>query len=249
VTDSAEVSIDAACAAANLVANNCAKEDLPLVVVFHGGGEPVLSWRLVDALQPELRRIAEAHRIPLFRYIATNGVMSAQRAHWLARSFDLVGLSIDGPSEIQLVQRPYRNSNRDSTLIILRTARILQEAGVPVHVRVTLTAESAFYQMEICRYLCQNISPSAISVAAGARMHPCKFGKHNWMVSSNPFLKRVLKRAATRLIGGFPGQGWQKYMGLIAIFFGRFCNWRLMILYLHVSRMVPSPKYMNMAWR
>jgi sulfatase maturation enzyme AslB (radical SAM superfamily) len=164
VTDFAEVSVDTACVAANLVANNCAEENLPLVVVFHGGGEPVLSWRLVDALQPELRRIADAHGIPLFRYIATNGVMSEQRAHWLARSFDLVGLSIDGPPEIQLVQRPYRNSNQDNTLIILRTARILREAGVPVHIRVTLTAESALQQMEICQYLCKNISPSAISV-------------------------------------------------------------------------------------
>lgn len=163
-TDAAEVSKGAACASANLVAKNCARKGLPLVVVFHGGGEPVLSWRLIDALQPELRRIADAHGISLFRYIATNGVMSEQRARWLARSFDLVGLSVDGPPDIQSRQRPHRRSGRDGIDLILRTARILREADVPVHVRVTLTAGSALRQVEICRYLCENLSPRAISV-------------------------------------------------------------------------------------
>lgn len=164
VMEAVEVSMDAACVAASLVAKNCARKGLPLVVVFHGGGEPVLSWRLIDALQPELRRIADAHGISLFRYIATNGVMSEQRARWLAGSFDLVGLSVDGPPDIQSKQRPHRRSGRDDLDLILRTARILREADIPVHVRVTLTAGSALRQVEICRYLCENFSPRAISV-------------------------------------------------------------------------------------
>ncbi|HLO30572.1 MAG TPA: radical SAM protein, partial [Anaerolineales bacterium] len=162
--DSAEISIDAIYAAASLVAKNCAEKNLPLVIVFHGGGEPVLSWRLIDRVQPELHRLADFHGIPLFRYLATNGVMSEQRAHWLAHSFDLVGLSIDGPPDIQTHQRPLRHPGGNSIPIILRTARILQESGCPVHVRVTLTAESASRQAEICLYLCENISPRSISV-------------------------------------------------------------------------------------
>jgi sulfatase maturation enzyme AslB (radical SAM superfamily) len=163
-TDLAEISTTAIHAAARVVAQNCADKSLPLVVVFHGGGEPVLSWRLIDSLQPELHQLAASHEIPLFRYISTNGVMSEQRALWLAHSFELVGLSIDGPPDIQKFQRPLRHNAGNSTSAILRTAQILRESGCPVHVRVTLTAWSASRQVEICQYLCENLAPHSISV-------------------------------------------------------------------------------------
>jgi sulfatase maturation enzyme AslB (radical SAM superfamily) len=163
-TDPAEISVGAIRTAAGLVAQNCSEKNLPMVVVFHGGGEPVLSWRLIDRLQPELHQLAAIHKIPLFRYISTNGVMSEQRAHWLAHSFELVGISIDGPPGIQGYQRPLRHNGGGSTSAILRTARILKESGCPVHVRVTLTAWSALRQVEICQYLCDNFSPRSISV-------------------------------------------------------------------------------------
>jgi sulfatase maturation enzyme AslB (radical SAM superfamily) len=162
--DPAEISVDAVLAMAELVAKNCARENLSLVTVFHGGGEPVLSWRLIDKIQPGLLRLANMYEVRLLRYIATNGVMSAQRAHWLAHSFDLVGLSIDGPSDIQAFQRPLRRTKGDGITAILRTAHILKESGIPVQVRVTLSARNAARQVEICRYLCENISPRSVSV-------------------------------------------------------------------------------------
>lgn len=162
--DFSELSMDAVRAGVNLAAKNCAEKNLPLTVVFHGGGEPVLSWRLIEALQPELRKAADAYGIPLFRYIATNGVMTEERARWLARSVDLAGISMDGPPDLQSVQRPFRGSGGDATSIILRTARILRENGVPLHVRVTLTGASALRQAEICRYLCENVFPRVVGV-------------------------------------------------------------------------------------
>lgn len=173
--DSGELSINGVLASAKLVAKHCANRDLPLVVVFHGGGEPILSWRLIDRLQVELRRLANMCGIPLLRYVATHGVMTEQRARWLAHSFDLVGLSIDGPPDIQSLQRPLRRAGGESTPAILRTARILHEYGTPVRARVTLTSQSVSRQFEICRYLCENIFPSSISVEPvfhGGRAHP-----------------------------------------------------------------------------
>jgi sulfatase maturation enzyme AslB (radical SAM superfamily) len=221
VTDPAEVSVEAVCAAAKLVAKNCAGKNLPLVVVFHGGGEPVLSWRLIDTLQPELRRIADAHGLTLFRYIATNGVMTEQRARWLARSFDLVGLSIDGPSDIQSVQRPYRNSDGDNTIVILRTARILREAGTPVHVRVTLTSRSALRQAEICRYLCDNISPRAVSV------EPVYLGGHadaSMLIQEEHLEGFVASYFEARTEAHFHGVDWQMSGARLADVHGPYCN-------------------------
>ena len=232
VTEPAEISVEAARAAANLVAKNCAEKNLPLVVVFHGGGEPVLSWRLIDTLQPELRRIADAHKLSLFRYIATNGVMTEQRARWLARSFDLVGLSIDGPTDIQLAQRPYRNSDRDTTVVILRTARILREAGVPVHVRVTLTARSATRQAEICRYLCENISPRAISV------EPVYLGGRadaSMLIQEEHLEGFAASYFEARTEAQFHGVNWQMSEARLAEVHGPYCN-----IFRHVLQLTPD---------
>jgi sulfatase maturation enzyme AslB (radical SAM superfamily) len=170
-----QLSVPAIQAAAKIVAANCARHTQPFTVVFHGGGEPVLSWEIIDQVQPYLQELAAQKGIPLFRYIATNGVMSAERARWLAESFDLVGLSCDGSPEIQSVQRPMRGAHAESTPILERTARILKKAGKPVHVRVTITAATVDQQAAICRYICETLTPQEIHVEPvyqNARAHP-----------------------------------------------------------------------------
>ena len=160
-----ELSLQAIQSAAEIVATNAARYHQPLTVVFHGGGEPVLSWRLINKIQPALAKLAERNSISLLRYITTNGVMSESRARWLAKSFDLIEISCDGPLEIQTAQRPMHGlSPKNSLPIIERTARILHEAGKPVHVRVTLTASTVSQQPEICQYLCENLNPQEIYV-------------------------------------------------------------------------------------
>ena len=159
-----QLSISAIQTAAKIVAANCAHHSQPFTVVFHGGGEPVLSWELIDQVQPFLKALAAQKGIPLFRYIATNGVMSAERARWLARSFDLIGLSCDGSPEIQREQRPMRGVHAESSPAIERTAGILHKAGKPVHVRVTITAATVDQQPAICRYICEKLTPQEIHV-------------------------------------------------------------------------------------
>ena len=151
--------------AAELVAENCACKNLPMTVVFHGGGEPSLDLRYLITALEIVERVAAQRGLPLFRYIATNGVMPASRATWLAGHFDLVGLSCDGPEYIQACQRPLPNRG-SSTPFVEQTARILEEVGARVEIRVTVTPESVNHQEEIARYLCEMLKPAAIHVEA-----------------------------------------------------------------------------------
>jgi sulfatase maturation enzyme AslB (radical SAM superfamily) len=172
---SRQLSVPAIQAAAMIVATNCARREQPFTVVFHGGGEPVLSWEIIDQIQPYLQELAAKKGIPLFRYIATNGIMPAERAQWLAESFDLVGLSCDGPPEIQAAQRPGRGAHAQSAPILERTATILKKAGKPVHVRVTITADTVDQQAAICRYICEKLTPQEIHVEPvyqNSKAHP-----------------------------------------------------------------------------
>jgi sulfatase maturation enzyme AslB (radical SAM superfamily) len=149
--------------AAELVAANCAAQNRVLTVVFHGGGEPTLSQSHLQAALTAVNEVAARYSLQTFKYIATNGVMSAAQAKWLAEHFDLIGLSCDGPADIQSRQRPLRNG-RDSLPFVERTAQILRERGKPFRVRVTLTPASFTRQVEIAEYLCGTLQPREIEV-------------------------------------------------------------------------------------
>ena len=115
-------------AAALMVAQSCRQKGCPLYAVFHGGGEPTLHRERVDEAMARLETIALKHDVQLFRYVATNGIMSESKARWLAHCFDLVGLSCDGPADIQDRQRPLVGGG-SSSKIVERTAHILREEG------------------------------------------------------------------------------------------------------------------------
>jgi sulfatase maturation enzyme AslB (radical SAM superfamily) len=106
-------------------------------------------------------RIAATRELDTFLYVATNGVFSEATAAWLARTFDLVGLSCDGPAAIHDHQRPHPNG-AGSLRILERTAHILVEEGCQVHVRATITAATLHRQTEIAEYLCHQLAPAEI---------------------------------------------------------------------------------------
>jgi sulfatase maturation enzyme AslB (radical SAM superfamily) len=148
-------------AAAETVAENCREKDLPFYLVFHGGGEPTLHRGQVESILYLSDEVASGYQIETFRYIATNGAMSEEKAVWLARQFDLVGLSCDGPADIHDRQRP--NLDGKGTLHLLeRTARILRQEGTPFHVRATITGASLHRQTDVADYLCHQLSPKEI---------------------------------------------------------------------------------------
>lgn len=150
-------------AAARLVARNCAKINRPLTAVFHGGGEPTLHQRQVQLFLDIIDQAAADYGIQSFKYLATNGVMSEKKATWIASQFDLVGLSCDGPADIQQINRPLRNG-RTSTPFIERTAGIFHKANKPFRVRVTVTPDSIYRQAEIAGYVCRQLKPMEIDV-------------------------------------------------------------------------------------
>ena len=147
--------------AAEVVAVHCRQKGRPLYGVFHGGGEPTLHQERVERALALLDRAASAHDVELFRYVATNGVMSEKKAAWLARHFDLIGLSCDGPAEIQNRQRPGRDGGTTAH-VVERTGRILREEGGRFHVRTTITRATLSRQAEIADYICQQFSPEEI---------------------------------------------------------------------------------------
>ena len=149
--------------AAALVAANCQHQASGMTLVCHGGGEPALDQPYLAQVLHEVEAVAQQAHVPLFRYLATNGVFPSATARFLAEKFDLLGLSCDGPPDIQARQRPLWGG-QNSAPYVENSARIWREQGIPFHVRVTITPQSVARQSEIAHYLCQILKPAAIHV-------------------------------------------------------------------------------------
>jgi uncharacterized protein len=148
-------------AGAQLVAKNCQQKGLPFTAVFHGGGEPSLFQDEVNEALGIIEEIAKKYALPIFRYIATNGVMPEAKVRWLASRFDLIGLSCDGTPDIQNRQRPTHGGG-GSSATLEKTAHLLNRMGKPFHVRTTITHDIMRDQPAIADYLCKTLSPQEI---------------------------------------------------------------------------------------
>lgn len=147
--------------AARLVAEMCSARKRPFTVVFHGGGEPAMHPKQVDRLCRIVTEEADQFKLQPQTYIATNGAVSEKTAHWLATRFDLVGVSCDGPPDIQDRNRPSRDGKALSKRVE-RTMSILKSHKRPFHVRVTISRDTVERQTEIVSYLADRFAPVEI---------------------------------------------------------------------------------------
>ncbi len=143
-------------AAARLVAQNCARQEKPFDLVLHGGGEPALEWPLVQRLEMLTRNVAQEAGTVWRGYIATNGVLAPDRVRWLAEHFDRIGLSCDGPPDVQDRQRP-QSDGRPTSAAVRQTAAVLAAHASRWGVRTTVTPQTVRRQAEIVRYLCREL--------------------------------------------------------------------------------------------
>lgn len=138
--------------AAALVARHCAKAGKPFTFVAHGGGEPTTAWEQLCRMVEITREAAKGFDLEWFGYIATNGVMETAKVRWLAENFSLIGLSCDGPPDIQNQLRPLRDGTPSSGFIE-QTAQVVRDTGGRLMVRATITPQTMTHQSEIVAYV------------------------------------------------------------------------------------------------
>ena len=156
-------------AAAREVAANCREKGEPFTAVFHGGGEPSLDPRLPDLLA-DLQWICKKADVPFRSYIATNGIMDPEKARWIRAHFDMVGISADGPPELQNRQRPLRNGS-ESFRILERTINNISRDPEDLSFRVTVLPENFRRIPEIAAYCAEKFGAEEIHVEPVYHQH------------------------------------------------------------------------------
>ena len=182
-------------ACAKQVAVNCAAKGIPFHLVLHGGGEPTLHFDLVRRFVTVSRQIAKNYGIGWFGYIATNGVLSEKNAAWIARHFDRIGLSCDGPPDIQNQQRPMNNGSKSASFIE-QTASVIAQYGKKIEIRTTITPQTMSRQKEIVSYLYETLGASTIRFEPAYRVTE---KNRNYFIphQADPFAKNFLSAQKT----------------------------------------------------
>ena len=128
-------------------------------LTFHGGGEPVQAWGLLQ----EATAHARAQELPCRISLVSNGVFAGHQLQWVLENLDNMTISFDGRQETQDRQRPHA-SGSGSFESVMRTIRALDEASFSYGIRMTATAPWRGQLLEDVRFICEETRCSAMQV-------------------------------------------------------------------------------------
>lgn len=145
-------------AAFDFVAREAARQNKVFDVYFTGTGEPTLNWALLTRCVELIREAQQRHSVHTHVGLGTGGQIDATQADWIAKHFDDVNVSLDGPSDIQNLQRP-RADGRDSLAGPLRLARTVLDHGRRLQIKCVVTQASVRRMSEIVEFVARQIGP------------------------------------------------------------------------------------------
>ncbi len=90
-------------------------------ISFSVGGEPAANWKLFTLCIKRIREYEAKYGIPVYLSMTTNGYYGSNKRRFIAKHFDSILLSLDGPPEIQNLHRPTR-SGKESYPMVSRSA-------------------------------------------------------------------------------------------------------------------------------
>ncbi len=141
-----------------LVKKRVANSD-QVTVVFHGSGEPTFHWEELQKAHGWISAAAKKMGIKIFYYLATNGYLKNEKVTWIAKNIDLIGISCDGPAEIQQKQRGI-----EQYLPLTETCEILRSKNTKYDIRTTITPETVTKQLEIVKYFINDLQAERIRI-------------------------------------------------------------------------------------
>ncbi|MDA3894326.1 MAG: hypothetical protein PF517_21910 [Salinivirgaceae bacterium] len=145
----------------NYMLPNLPSASSTLNIVYHGSGEPTYHWEKLLETNSLINKFAKQHKLKVFTYIASNGIIAKHKAAWLARNINLIGLSCDGPDIIQQLQRKSKTNIEHS---LKQTCKTISELGGKFNIRTTITQQSISKQKQIVAYLIEELNAQKIRI-------------------------------------------------------------------------------------
>jgi uncharacterized protein len=108
------------------------------ILEFHGGGEPLYAWSLVQKTVLYTEDQCKKNNLDLKVVAGTNGVLSEKQLSWVIEHFNLLNISFDGLQQIQDIQRPLK-AGSSSFKIVNKALKFLDEHNFTYEIRCTVT--------------------------------------------------------------------------------------------------------------
>jgi len=124
-------------------------------VAFHGGGEPLVAWKLLQKSVNYARSLAKKLEMSVRCPSATNGVMNSDQVQWVIENLNSLSISLDGTPDMQNRQRPLANG-RESYPQVAATIKALDKAGFDYGLRATITDYNVARMPEIVDFFHHN---------------------------------------------------------------------------------------------
>lgn len=145
-----------------VISNAINKNEKEVSVGFHGGGEPTVEEELLFALTQYLYKNAKRTGLVPKLQLGTNGVMSDNMRCFICENFHSITISLDGPPEIQNIQRPTKDLNIESFVEVEKTIRYFEIHNLKYGVRSTITDYNVHKMKEIVEQIYSIYPPAAI---------------------------------------------------------------------------------------
>lgn len=163
--------------------------------LFHGGGEPTENWPLFrDLVEYIMQKKRETNAKVLLKLV-TNGIMDSAKAEWIAKFFDEIVVSIDGPHYINDKVRVFGNQ-KGTTKISTNVANIFGHS-TKVGVHAVVTSLSIGKEKEIIDFFRDNITN--LSFISFQRCRNTYYGRNEVLSTSVTeyvdFVKEAIKYA------------------------------------------------------
>ncbi len=158
------MTMDVAKRGIDFVATNAVKRGLSsFEVLYHGGGETTVNWKVMTESVSYARQTAERLGLSVNTAAATNGVLTNDQIDWIVSHLDGVSLSFDGLPEAHDRHRLTILGQGSSTQV-MHTMRRFDHANFPYGVRVTVTADQITRLPESIDFICAQFKPTHIQV-------------------------------------------------------------------------------------
>lgn len=158
------MTMDVAKRGIDFVATNARKRGLSsFEVLYHGGGETTVNWKVMTESVAYARQTAERLGLHLNTAAATNGVLTDDQINWIVTHLDGVSLSFDGLPEAHDRHR-LTILGQGSSTEVMHTMRRFDHTDFPYGVRVTVTADQITRLPESMDFICAQFKPTHIQV-------------------------------------------------------------------------------------
>ncbi len=144
--------------AIDYVINNAVKIGSDRIILsFHGGGEPMLAFDLIEKSVKYGKERTGEMGLRLELVLTTNLMVEKERLDFIIDNFDLVAVSFDGSKDIQDYNRPAVNG-KGSYDLVMRNLKILDKSKVKYVISSTFLKKDISRMEEVLSFLIDNFS-------------------------------------------------------------------------------------------